>query len=67
MPEWGEKKLCFFFKSCSAKIQVHVEIEALHDGNDVSEMLTRARFEHLDEDVVKKALKLVQKLFKDFG
>ncbi len=36
--------------------QVRVEIEALHDGIDLSEPLTRARFEELNMDLFKKTM-----------
>lgn len=54
-------------RELSSKTQVRVEIEALHDGKDLSETLTRARFEQLNEDLFKKTLKPVQKVLKDSG
>lgn len=54
-------------RELSTKSQVRVEIEALHDGKDLSETLTRARFEQLNEDLFKKTLKPVQKVLKDSG
>jgi endoplasmic reticulum chaperone BiP len=54
-------------RELSTKSQVRVEIEALHDGKDLSETLTRARFEQLNEDLFKKTLKPVEKVLKDSG
>ncbi len=42
--------------------QVRVEIEALHDGIDLSEPLTRARFEELNMDLFKKTMGPVKKV-----
>ena len=42
--------------------QVRVEIEALVDGIDLSEPLTRARFEELNIDLFRKTMKPVQKV-----
>lgn len=52
-------------RELSSKTQVRVEIEALFDGKDLSETLTRARFEQLNEDLFKKTLKPVAKVLKD--
>lgn len=52
-------------RELSSKSQVRVEIEALYDGKDLSETLTRARFEQLNEDLFKKTLKPVAKVLKD--
>lgn len=54
-------------RELSTKSQVRVEIEALHAGKDLSETLTRARFEQLNDDLFKKTLKPVQKVLKDSG
>jgi endoplasmic reticulum chaperone BiP len=54
-------------RELSTKSQVRIEIEALHDGIDFSETLTRARFEQLNEDLFKKTLRPVQKVLKDSG
>jgi molecular chaperone DnaK (HSP70) len=42
--------------------QVRVEIEALADGVDLSEPLTRARFEELNIDLFKKTMGPVKKV-----
>lgn len=54
-------------RELSTKTQVRVEIEALYDGKDLSETLTRARFEQLNDDLFKKTLKPVGKVLKDSG
>lgn len=54
-------------RELSSKTQVRVEIEALFGGKDLSETLTRARFEQLNEDLFKKTLKPVAKVLKDSG
>lgn len=54
-------------RELSSKTQVRVEIEALFEGKDLSETLTRARFEQLNEDLFKKTLKPVAKVVKDSG
>merc|ERR1719329_139300 len=43
-------------RALSSQPQARVEIEALYDGNDFSETLTRARFEELNMDLFKKTL-----------
>lgn len=54
-------------RELSTKTQVRVELEALFEGRDLSETLTRARFEQLNEDLFKKTLKPVAKVLKDSG
>lgn len=49
---------------CSS-VQVRVEIESLADGVDLSEPLTRARFEELNSDLFKKTLGPVKKAMED--
>jgi heat shock protein 5 len=43
-------------RALSSTHQVTLEIEALIDGQDLSETLTRARFEELNSDLFKKTL-----------
>lgn len=43
-------------------LQVRVEIESLAEGVDLSEPLTRARFEELNADLFKKTLGPVRKV-----
>lgn len=45
-----------------ARAQVRVEIESLAEGVDLSEPLTRARFEELNADLFKKTLGPVRKV-----
>ena len=54
-------------RELSSKTQVRVEIESLFGGKDLSETLTRARFEQLNDDLFKKTLKPVAKVLKDSG
>ena len=48
-------------------VQVRVEIESLAEGVDLSEPLTRARFEELNADLFKKTLGPVKKAMEDAG
>eukprot|EP00210_Caulerpa_lentillifera_P004243 g4047.t1 len=52
-------------RALSSQHQVRVEIESLHDGIDLSEPLTRARFEELNNDLFKKTLGPVKEAMKD--
>jgi len=52
-------------RALSTQHQARVEIEALIDGQDFSETLTRARFEELNMDLFKKTLKPVEKVMED--
>jgi len=52
-------------RALSTQHQARVEIEALYDGQDFSETLTRARFEELNMDLFKKTLKPVEKVMED--
>ncbi|KAK9691922.1 hypothetical protein RND81_09G229000 [Saponaria officinalis] len=52
-------------RALSSQHQVRVEIEALVDGIDFSEPLTRARFEELNIDLFKKTLGPVKKALED--
>jgi len=49
----------------SQQHQARLEIEALFDGIDFSETLTRARFEELNIDLFKKTLDPVKKVLED--
>ncbi|KIY47111.1 heat shock protein 70 [Fistulina hepatica ATCC 64428] len=46
---------------------VKIEIEAFEDGNDFSEMLTRAKFEELNMDLFRKTMRPVEQVLKDAG
>ena len=52
-------------RALSSQTQVRIEIESLHDGQDFSETLTRARFEELNSDLFRRTLKPVEKVLKD--
>jgi endoplasmic reticulum chaperone BiP len=54
-------------RALSTQPQARAEIEALHDGIDFSETLTRARFEELNQDLFKKTLGPVGKVLSDAG
>ncbi|ANB12463.1 Hsp70 family ATPase KAR2 [Sugiyamaella lignohabitans] len=51
----------------SSQMSARIEIEALHDGIDFSETLTRAKFEELNIDLFRKTLKPVEQVLKDAG
>ena len=42
-----------------------VEVESLKDGKDLSETVTRARFEELNQDLFKRTLVPMQQVLKD--
>jgi len=52
-------------RTLSIQHQARLEIESLVDGIDMSETLTRARFEELNLDLFKKTLGPVQKVLDD--
>lgn len=52
-------------RALSTQAQARAEIESLYDGIDFSEVLTRARFEELNQDLFKKTLGPVSKVMKD--
>jgi len=52
-------------RTLSTNMQARIEIEALHDGIDFSETLTRAKFESLCLDLFKKTMGPVKKALKD--
>lgn len=52
-------------RALSTQHQVRVEIESLVDGIDLSEPLTRARFEELNNDLFKKTMGPVKKALED--
>jgi len=52
-------------RALSSQHQVRVEIESLFDGMDLSEPLTRARFEELNNDLFKKTLGPVKRAMED--
>merc|ERR1712160_130614 len=52
-------------RALSSTAAARIEIEALFDGTDFSETLTRARFEELNMDLFKKTLGPVKKVMED--
>ncbi|KAK3041969.1 hypothetical protein RJ639_002277 [Escallonia herrerae] len=54
-------------RALSNQHQVRVEIEALFEGIDFSEPLTRARFEELNMDLFRKTMGPVKKAMEDAG
>merc|ERR1711871_1381141 len=54
-------------RALSTQHQARAEVEALFDGIDFSETLTRARFEELNNDLFKKTLGPVGKVMSDAG
>merc|ERR1712096_380365 len=54
-------------RSLSSTHQTRIEIEAIVDGEDFSESLTRARFEELNNDLFKGTLDPVKQVLEDGG
>jgi len=54
-------------RALSSTHQARVEIEALFEGHDLSEVLTRARFEELCSDLFKQTLGPVKQVMEDSG
>merc|ERR1712216_875296 len=54
-------------RALSSTHQARVEIEALYDGQDFSETLTRARFEEINADLFKNTLGPVKQVMEDSG
>merc|ERR1711939_1123890 len=54
-------------RALSSTHQARVEIEALFDGKDLSETLTRARFEEINADLFKNTLNPVKQVMEDGG
>jgi len=52
-------------RALSSQQQARLEIEELADGYDLSETLTRARFEELNTDLFKKTMGPVQRVMED--
>ena len=52
-------------RALSSQHQVRMEIESLYEGVDLSEPLTRARFEELNADLFRKTLGPVRKAIED--
>ncbi|CAA0831056.1 Mediator of RNA polymerase II transcription subunit 37f [Striga hermonthica] len=54
-------------RALSSQHQVRVEIESVFDGVDLSEALTRARFEDMNVDLFKKTMGPVKRALEDAG
>merc|ERR1712202_45476 len=54
-------------RALSSTHQARVEIEALYDGVDFSETLTRARFEEINNDLFKNTMGPVKQVLEDSG
>ncbi|ORX67944.1 glucose-regulated protein [Linderina pennispora] len=54
-------------RTLSSQMSVRVEVEALLDGEDFSETLTRAKFEELNNAMFKRTLKPVKQVLEDAG
>merc|ERR1712048_1381112 len=54
-------------RTLSSTRQARIEIEALFDGVDFSETLTRARFEEINNDLFKNTLGPVKQVLEDSG
>jgi len=52
-------------RTLSSQQSVRLEIEAFEGGNDLSETLTRAKFEEINMDLFRKTLKPVEQVLKD--
>jgi len=52
-------------RQLSTQHQAQIEIESFHDGEDLIETLTRAKFEELNNDLFKKTLGPVQSVLDD--
>merc|ERR550519_3179121 len=52
-------------RALSSAHQVRIEVESLFEGEDLSETLTRAKFEELNMDLFRSTLKPVQKVLED--
>jgi len=54
-------------RTLSSQMSTKLEIESFEGGNDLSETLTRAKFEELNVDLFRKTLKPVEQVLKDSG
>merc|ERR1711977_284497 len=54
-------------RALSSTHQARVEVEAIFDGKDLSETLTRARFEEINADLFKNTLGPVKQVMEDSG
>lgn len=54
-------------RTLSSQMSTKIEIESFEGGNDLSETLTRAKFEELNVDLFRKTMKPVEQVLKDAG
>ncbi|KDN52192.1 heat shock protein 70 [Tilletiaria anomala UBC 951] len=54
-------------RTLSSQMSTKIEIEAFYEGKDLSETLTRAKFEELNMDLFRKTMKPVEQVLKDAG
>ncbi|PKI84502.1 ATPase with role in protein import into the ER [Malassezia vespertilionis] len=54
-------------RTLSSQMSTKVEVESFFDGQDLSETLTRAKFEELNIDLFRRTLKPVEQVLKDAG
>ncbi|WFD30868.1 ATPase with role in protein import into the ER [Malassezia sp. CBS 17886] len=54
-------------RTLSSQMSTKIEIESFFDGKDLSETLTRAKFEELNMDLLRRTLKPVEQVLKDAG
>jgi len=54
-------------RTLSSQMSTKVEVESFFDGQDLSETLTRAKFEELNMDLFRKTMKPVEQVLKDAG
>lgn len=52
-------------RTLSSSTVAHIEVDALHDGNDFQLTLSRARFEDLVQDIFKRAMEPVYQVLRD--
>ena len=52
-------------RSLSGQTQTNIEIDSLHEGNDFSVNLTRAKFESFCSDIFQRTLEPVERVLKD--
>ncbi|SAM01991.1 hypothetical protein [Absidia glauca] len=54
-------------RALSSQMSVRIEVESFFKGKELSETLTRAKFEELNNDLFRKTLKPVEQVLKDAG
>lgn len=52
-------------RTLSSQMSVRLEIESFFEGKDLSETLTRAKFEEINMDLFRKTMKPVEQVLKD--